>query len=184
MRIVLFGKNIFRIYQHHIMEIRYETLCKYKSVCKFKLQEIDTDSIGSEIELVGSTISLRNLERAVKNNKSFVKGFIFKNSAGCKAGTIWVMFRGGNDIEYKIRNIEAYIFNVYVNQAYRGNGFAGEMIYQLMNILHLKGIENAYLAVSIKNSSAIKAYEKVGFVNVYDRKFARVLKINIPYHIL
>ena len=38
------------------MEIRYETLCKYKSVCKFKLQEIDTDSIGSEIELVGSEV--------------------------------------------------------------------------------------------------------------------------------
>lgn len=184
MRIALFGKNIFRMYQHHIMEIRYESLCKYKSFGHFVLHEVDTNNLYEEMSLVGSTISLRNLERIVRNNRTLVKGFLFKNSAGCKAGTIWVMFRGGNDIEYKIRNIDAYIFNVYVSQTYRGNGFAGEMIYQLMNLLHNNGVEKAYLAVSLKNMSAIRAYEKIGFVNVFDRKFVRVLKINIPYHIL
>ena len=166
------------------MEICFETLCKYKSSGHCKLNEIDINNFYDEMKLVGSTISLRNLEGVVKNNRNLVKGFLFKDSSGCKAGTIWVMFRGGNDIEYKIRNIDAYIFNVYVNQNFRGNGFAGEMIYQLMNMLHENGIEKAYLAVSLKNKNAIRAYKKIGFVNVSDRKFVRILKINIPYHIL
>lgn len=92
------------------------------------------------------------------------------------------MYKGGNDIEYKIRNIDAYIFDVYVNKAHRGSGYAGQMIRCVMDYLHSKGIDTAYLAVALSNKSAIRAYEKVGFTTEYDRKFARVLKVNIPYH--
>ncbi len=52
MRIVLFGKNIFRIYQHHIMEIRFETLCKYKSSGHCKFNEIDINNFYDEMNLV------------------------------------------------------------------------------------------------------------------------------------
>ena len=42
----------------------------------------------------------------------------------------------------------------------------------------------AHLAVALGNKSAIRAYEKTGFITEYDRKFARVVKINMPYHAL
>lgn len=92
------------------------------------------------------------------------------------------MYRGADDLEYRIRNIDAYIFDVYVNNLHRGKGYAGEMIRQLMEYLHDKGINTAYLAVSMSNSSAIRAYKKTGFTTVADKKFVRFLKINIPYH--
>lgn len=92
------------------------------------------------------------------------------------------MYKGGNDLEYKIRNVDAYIFDVYVNETFRGAGFAGEMIRCEMEHLHHNGLETACLAVALSNKSAIRAYEKVGFVTAYDKKFARVLKINIPYY--
>lgn len=94
------------------------------------------------------------------------------------------MYKGTDDLEYRIRSIDAYIFDVYVNSSYRGKGYAGEMIRQLMEYLHAKNIDIAHLAVSTKNEKAIRAYEKAGFSTVYDRSFARVLKINIPYHSL
>jgi glycosyltransferase involved in cell wall biosynthesis len=47
--------------------------------------------------------------------------------------------------------------------------------------LELAESHKAYLAVSTNNTSAIRAYEKVGFVTEYDSSFIRVLKVNIPY---
>ena len=55
------------------------------------------------------------------------------------------------------------------------------MIRLLSEYLHLKSIDKVYLAVSTNNSSAIRAYEKIGFVTEYDSSFIRVLKVNIPY---
>ena len=94
------------------------------------------------------------------------------------------MYKGTDDLEYRIRNIDAYVFDVFVNNSCRGRGYAGEMIRQLMCYLHGKGIDSAYLAVSVSNESAIRAYKKTGFTTVKDLNFARVLKINIPYHVL
>ena len=80
-----------------------------------------------------------------------------------------MMYKGADDLEYRIRNIDAYIFDVYVNNQYRGKGYAGEMIRQLMEYLHGKGINIAHLAVAKSNRSAIRAYEKTGFMTVTDK---------------
>lgn len=56
------------------------------------------------------------------------------------------------------------------------------MIRELMEYLHNKGLNTAYLAVSRRNISAIRLYEKMGFTMIADKKFVRFLKINIPYH--
>ena len=90
------------------------------------------------------------------------------------------MYRGADDLEYRIRNIDSYIFDVYVNYLHRGKGYAGEMIRQLMEYLHDKGINTAYLAVSMSNSRALRAYKKTGFTTVADEKFERILKNNSP----
>ena len=58
------------------------------------------------------------------------------------------------------------------------------MMRQLMSYLHNRGIDNATLAVALSNHSAIRAYEKAGFRTLCDKRFARVLRINIPYHAL
>ena len=180
MGIKLFGKNIFQFYKHHIMRLDYQAAdCDSElTLCKINL-----DCIGEELKPIGTTVTVSNLTRLVGENSGKCEGF--KLVKGEKAiGTIWVMYKGSDDLEYRIRNIDAYIFDVFINATYRGNGYAGEMIHRLMYYLHEKGIETAYLAVSVANENAIKAYKKTGFVNVKDLSFARVLKINIPYHVL
>lgn len=183
MGIQIFGKNIFQIYTHHIMSLLYADLAGNAERTELSLEAIDLQRIPEELASVGTTVTTANLERLVKKNGSLCEGFVLKEK-GRPIGTIWVMHKGGDDLEYRIRNIEAYIFDVYVNGKFRGKGYAGQMIRLLMEHLHQDGIDQAYLAVSVKNISAIRAYEKAGFVKTGNKRFARFLKVNIPYHIL
>lgn len=180
MDIKLFGKNILRFYKHHIMRLDYKDVdCSSELI----LCKVNLECIAQELKPIGTTVSIQNLIRLVRKNPGKCEGF--KLVDGEKSiGTIWVMYKDSDDLEYKIRNIEAYVFDVYVNNDYRGHGYAGEMIRQLMRYLHGRGIDTAYLAVSTANDSAIKAYKKTGFVTVEDLSFVRALKINIPYHVL
>ena len=180
MGIKLFGKNILQYYKRHIMSLNYQAT-EYDS--ELTLCKIDLDSIAEEIKPIGTTVSVRNLIHLVRMNSGKCEGFKLVDGE-TSLGTIWVMYKGSDDLEYRIRNIEAYIFDVFVNNEYRGQGYAGEMIRQLMRYLHGRGIDKAYLAVSTSNNSAMKAYKKSGFVIVKDLSFIRVLKINIPYHVL
>ena len=99
-------------------------------------------------------------------------------------GTLSVMYRGGNELEYRIRHIDAFIYNLAVMETYRGRGVAGIMLERLFITLADRGYKDVYLAVSTDNTSAIRAYEKAGFVVEDMKSFVRTLKINIPYHAL
>ena len=95
------------------------------------------------------------------------------------------MYKNGDELEYRIRNIDAFIFNVFINEELRGNGYCGKMIQLLVSRLKMeKSISEVYLAVSEDNLAAINAYHKIGFISVYKKRFFRVLRHNIPYHIL
>lgn len=181
MGLKLFGKNILQVYTHKIMKVDYNTAKKTPAKSSYTLRKINNDIISDELASIGTTVTVSNLKHLLRVNGSRCEGFIFEGK-DTPIGTIWVMYRGANDLEYRIRNIDAYIFDVYVNSLHRGKGYAGEMICQLMEYLHDKDINTAYLAVSISNKSALRAYKKTGFTTVTDKKFARFLKINIPYH--
>ena len=182
MGLKLFGKNIYQVYEHHIMEIEYKDVEGHSNNAQYKLRPIDSSRILEELQPVGTTVTISNLKKLLLKNSGLCEGFIFGEMGGCSVGTIWVMYKGANDLEYRIRDIDAYIFDVFVNDRYRGKGYAGEMIRQLIDYLHEKGIDTARLAVAKTNKSAIIAYEKTGFTSVADKKFARILKVNIPYH--
>lgn len=183
MGIKVFGKNILQVYSHHIMKIEYSKIKRGHPNKKLVLDKIKLNNISDEIASVGSTVTVTNLKQLVRKNGELCEGFILRDDEH-SIGTVWVMYKGADDLEYRIRNIDAYIFGVFVSEQFRGYGYAGEMIRQLLNYLHLKGIETAYLAVSCINGNAIKAYKKAGFSIVRDNTFVRFLKINIPYHIL
>ena len=181
MGIKLFGKNIAQVYTHHIMKIDYDAVHN-KPECDYVLHKIDTDRIAETLAPIGTTVTVSNLKRLISKNKNLCEGFIFGEMGGYQIGTRWVMYKGADYPEYRIRDIDAYICDVFVNEQFRGRGYAGEMIRQLMEYLHEKGIDAAHLAVAKTNKSAIRAYEQTGFIPVSDKKFARILKINIPYH--
>ena len=99
-------------------------------------------------------------------------------------GTVSVMYKGGNELEYRIRNVDAFIYNVKIDELFRGKGYAGIMINMLEKQLVSKGIHEAYLAVSTDNYGAIKAYKKNGFKTICEKKFVRTMRVNIPYYSL
>lgn len=184
MGIKLFGKNILQVYTHHIMQIDYKTvLSRTEDKPSLTLRKIDLKNIDREIRPVGTTVSVENLKRLVRKNENRCEGFVLTEMGGYSVGTIWVQYKGSNDLGYRIRNIDAYIFDVYVNEKHRGKGYAGMMVRHLMCYLHEEmGINSAELAVALSNESAIRAYEKTGFTIVRDCKFARIMKVNVPYH--
>jgi len=132
-------------------------------------------------KMIDGTYSVETAKALLAKNKGKCDVFIFHDSNENVVGTLSVMYKNGNDIEYKIRKADAFIYNVLTDEKHRGRGYAGEMLRLLSEYLHGKSIDKAYLAVSTNNTSAIRAYEKVGFVTEYDSSFIRVLKVNIPY---
>ena len=173
--IKLFGKNVISIFCHHIMSLTYSN-----SFAKSGCLEMSCITDSPE-KIIDGVYSKRYATMLIKNNEGKCEVFEFCDSTNNIVGTISVMYKGGNDIEYKIRHIDAFIYNVYTIKNYRGRGYAGEMIKLLMEYLHEKDINKAYLAVSTNNESAIRCYQKAGFKTEYDASFIRILKINIPY---
>ena len=177
--ITLFGKKILGTYVHYIMRLDYGKM-QGNQRAELKMHCI-TDNPEKMIDAV-FTKALS--EKITKQNQKKCDEFIFSNVLDEIVGTVSVMYRDGNDIEYRIRNIDAFIYNVYTIASERGKGYAGSMIRLLMEMLHEKGIDQAYLCVRTNNESAIRAYQKLGFVTEGTKCFIRFMGINIPYHIL
>lgn len=57
-----------------------------------------------------------------------------------------------------------YLAMMYVADAYRGKGINREIIQRLLRWGNERGVTNACLTVYPQNASAIKAYEKLGFM--------------------
>ncbi len=173
-------RGIISFRHHYIMKIRFNGFIE---------KEIESDLILKKVseysELIDGTYSINLQVKILDTNIRKCDTFILKdNSAQNTIGTICVMYRGGNELEYKIRDAEAFIYNVMIKEFFRGKGYAGIMIQMLGVKLRKLNIKEAYLAVSIDNHSAIKAYQKTGFEIVSEKKFLRIMKRNFPYYSL
>ena len=178
--IKVFGKNLISTYHHIIMSLPSDSMSA-------PLNSLSIECITNQPEkMINGTYSIDTAKYLLSNNSGRCDVFIYHDTDNNTIGTLSVMYRGGDDIEYKIRNIDAFIYNVYTEEKYRGNGYAKEMICLLMKYLDGKSqfINEVYLAVSTNNSSAIRAYEKAGFIKRSESSFIRILKINIPYKVL
>lgn len=173
----ILGKNIISTIDHDIMCLKFSenrTNGHINMICATNQPEL----------LINGTYSAKLLLKILNNNKNLSDSFVFYNDSKNVIGTLSIVYRGGNDIEYKIRNVDAFMISVLVLPEYRGQGYVAEMINMTMDYLHNKGIDEVYLAVSTNNTSAIKAYKKVGFFTVKHTNFVRVLRLNIPYRVL
>lgn len=135
-------------------------------------------------QMIDGTMDTSVLKRIVSRNKDKCDVFVFKDQEGTVVGTLSVIYKGGVEVEYKIKNIDAFVFNVKVLENFRGRGYAGEMLLLLMDYLHKKSIDRMFLAVSTNNNSAIRAYKKIGAKIICKMSFVRALRINIPYRTL
>ena len=174
----VFGKNILSIYKHYIMSLSCEDVHETTTSLTMECVTNQPDKI------IAGTYSIDTAKHIIKENTGKCEAFIFRNTSDEVVGTLSVMYKGGNELEYKIRNIDAFIYNVLTVEKFRGNGYASQMIHLVMNYLQGKSIPSTYLAVSTNNKSAIQAYEKAGFKKECSMSFIRILRVNIPYKVL
>jgi len=178
----LFGKNICRFYEHCIMKMEEGLVGNaLPRVPSFRLRKIDFPSQSGDLAAIGTKTSLAGLSRIAHANPGRCDAFVGEVN-GKGVGTLWVMYRGGTHVEYKIRDIDAFVFDVFVNPAHRGHAYAGMMLRELMIHLASIGIHTAYLAVSFDNKNALRAYQTAGLSEVCNKRFLRILKINLPFH--
>lgn len=179
MNITFLGKRIVHKYHHYIMTLKLDQFKRIK--CDgYKYREVTKDDI--EILRQGE-FSVANMLPYLTSEKNQSTGLLFfdiKN--GSPVGYIWVIRRGGNEMSYRIRNIDGLISCVCVFKEYRGLNIANLMISTIVDLLKEEGCTSVSLGVNTDNVSAIRAYEKAGFKVTGEKKYLRVLRKNIPYH--
>jgi ribosomal-protein-alanine N-acetyltransferase len=67
-------------------------------------------------------------------------------------------------IEFLIVVDEVYVRNIAVREDFRMRGVASKLMVAMMKISHHRGVERATLESRKSNTSAVKLYEKFGFV--------------------
>ena len=173
-------RGIISFRHHYIMKISFDDSIEAEQNSDISLVKVNDDS-----ELVPGTYSVNLQKRIIDANPGKCDTYILKDcETKSSIGILSVMYKGGDELEYKIRDIDAFIYNVKIDENHRGKGYAGRMIAMLGECLRAKNINEAYLSVSTDNISAIKAYKKSGFEIVAEKKFIRTMKKNIPYYSL
>ena len=124
------------------------------------------------------------LHKMLGEQPGFIDGYGFKDADGNIVGVLYLMKKGGTEVLYRIRHIDAYLFAVRVFREYWGHGYAAEMAAWVMDTLHERGVDQMYLTVKRQNTQAIRAYEKLGFKVIGRRRFVRIGHTNIPYYSL
>lgn len=176
MSIELLGKRILTVYDHYVYRLQYEAM--EQTLCE-RLIPFQVNS--STYEEVQASTAIR---RMMAKQPNMIYSWGFRNDDSDVVGHLYLMKRGGNEVLYRIRSVEAYVFAVRVFDDFRGKRYAGEMITWLMNSLHAEGIDEMWLTVKKENYPAIRAYERLGFERVGSSRFIRFLGINIPYRII
>lgn len=181
MTISIGGKNIINQYHHYIMTLRlddYVSLeCKgYEFRC-ITLNDIDILKKGD--------FAIQNMLPYLKQEKQYSTGLLcIEEKTKQPVGYIWVIRRGGNEMVYRIRNVEALISCVCVFKEYRGKNIANRLLGKVVELLRDEGGTEVALGVRTDNKNAIRAYEKAGFKVTDEKNYLRILRKNFPYHVV
>ena len=113
----------------------------------------------------------------------YTEGFLFYKD-GVPVGFIWVMYSGGNEFQYRVRNTPAFLFDLCVFEEFRGQGICGTILSHIFNYLkNDKKLKEVQLAVRKNNHKAIRAYQKAGGIIIRSCGFLQIVrKYNLPYH--
>lgn len=180
MKIVIGGKKVVYPYRHLIMQLKLEEFRTAACDGSFRAKEITENDV--EILRRGD-FALANMLPYLRKQKRFATGFLFYEvGTDVPVGYIWVVRRGGNEMSYRIREIDAIISCVCVFREYRGRNIANRMLAEIVALLQKEGCSEVTLAVSADNQPAIRAYEKAGFSKVSEKHFLRILRKCFPYH--
>lgn len=134
-------QGIFSIRSHLIMCLDLMQLPQPNTLRQFNLYKVEHDT-----ELIDGTYSVQMQQNIISHNPGLVETFVLKDKSET-IGIMSVMYKGGNELEYKIRNIDAFVYNVLIRPEFRGNGYAGVMFILLSEYLKKKDIDKPELFI-------------------------------------
>jgi ribosomal-protein-alanine N-acetyltransferase len=85
----------------------------------------------------------------------------------------WVLMFNQQVIGYGVMSVvvdESHILNLCVDPKWQGKGLGIKLLRRLLKIARQHGAETAFLEVRIGNKVAIGLYEKLGFVEIGQRR--------------
>lgn len=176
--IKLFGRCLLVYTDHYIVNFSLNKLTYRQPPFEVHYEKADLENVD---DCSRSPFNLNRMKNYLAELPDLVDGYIFYKDDKTPIGCAWVMYRGGNEFQYRVRNVDALGFHFSVFDEYKGQGLIGYMIYCLLTELKEKGIDNMYCGVRINNTSAIKAYMKIGADIVGEKRFFRIAGIRIPY---
>ena len=180
--ICLFEHRLFEICDHYLISFSLDRFSMSFSEDLLDIEKVDVSNLHY---LRHSGFIFRLMSKYIREGKEPVEGFIFftKNEHE-PVGCIWVMYKGGNEAQYRVRNIDAFGFYFSVFPKYRGNRYIEFFIFSLLKYLETKGIHRLYASVRKNNISALKAYTRAGMKIEAEKKFFRLISLRIPYPII
>ena len=175
-------RQLFAYYDHYLM---YFDLKKFMQTDqKNELWEMEEISIKNINDCDNEVFSLGRMKRYLATKQNHVKGFLFRNRITTKpCGFLWIMYPEENEFQYRVRKVDAFIFDVYVSPDCRGAGLCGYMFQLLFEFLIDISKYTVALGVRTDNPSAIRAYQKAGGEIKTRRRFIQLVhRYNIPYY--
>ena len=181
MQIKIKGRNLLHTCRYSIM--RLDLAHFTRSVAQpCRIEPLTTENI--DARRTYSSFDARQRE-LIRNQPSRTQGWLFYvDEIEEPVSSMFALRRGAVDKFFKIRNIDVYLAMMYTPPEYRGRGYCRDMMTLVLKELRQDEIEFAHLAVRPNNLDAVKLYEKLGFEQIDVKRFARVLRYNIPYYTL
>lgn len=176
MKIKAKGKIIFETFIHDVYEIG---VAPSDESHELEAHRIEKENLDQVKDAVGNTT-----RRWIMEDYPFAEGYYFTDKNGDQVGSCWVMFKGGDEKLYKIRKHDSFIFRLEVDPAYRGKGYAKQIMKMMFQIIAGKGLHDTCLVCATKNEVASGLYAGLGMNKTGKRVFVRLFGKNIPYHIL
>jgi ribosomal-protein-alanine N-acetyltransferase len=85
----------------------------------------------------------------------------------------WVLTMDEQAIGYGVMSVvvdEAHILNISIDPKWQRRGLGMKLMQRLLKVARQHGAETVFLEVRVSNHAALRLYEKVGFVEVGQRK--------------
>jgi ribosomal protein S18 acetylase RimI-like enzyme len=169
-----------------ISEAEFVDFLRYALEDEIEGQEFCTDHFMiAEEEGVRAGACAAWVEGAAGNSANMLKAYLFMEHFGQeKMDAAAGRMKGFASFQFEREPGTIQIESVYVADAFRGRGLTGDLIRAHFEDLcsRYPSVSKAQVSTSMNNTSAIRAYEKVGFV-ITDRKklIDESLKKTLPF---
>ena len=179
-RFFFLKRQLYAYYDHYLM---YFDLSKNHTKYSCDSYSIESISLSNVEKCINESFAWGKMRSYLLNNRESVEGFLFQDKNEERAGFMWLMYPKCNEFQYKVRNVDAFIFDVFVFPKFRGCGLCGSMFQYAFDHIKEKGKTTVALGVRTDNASAIRAYEKAGGVIKSRKRFIQLVhRYNFPYY--